>query len=98
LFIQHFEINNEIQVKKLFNDVAIIPVKGVVEPGSVTAKGWSDFLTTIFDGWLTHDFGSVFIPYFDNFLGVWMDLFRHIDPIIIDISKRNDKPLRGDKA
>lgn len=55
-----------------YGDLAIIPVKGVVEPWSVTAKGWGHFLTTIFDEWLTHDFGRVFIPYFDNFFGVWM--------------------------
>ncbi|WP_086968462.1 anaerobic sulfatase maturase [Vibrio coralliirubri] len=55
-----------------YGDLAIIPVKGLVEPWSVLAKGWGHFLTTIFDEWLNHDFGHVFIPYFDNFFGVWM--------------------------
>ncbi|KDN28811.1 anaerobic sulfatase maturase [Vibrio fortis] len=55
-----------------YGDLTIIPVKGVVEPWSVTAKGWGNFLITIFDEWLRHDIGRIFIPYFDNFFGVWM--------------------------
>lgn len=51
---------------------SIIPVGGLVESWSVESKQWGVFLTTVFDEWLTHDFGKVMIPYFENFVGVWM--------------------------
>ena len=51
---------------------AIIPVSGEVESWSVGSAQWGEFLTTVFDEWFEHDFGRVLVPYFENFVGVWM--------------------------
>ncbi|GEM81514.1 anaerobic sulfatase maturase [Vibrio superstes] len=51
---------------------AIIPVTQTMEPWSVQAKDWGVFLKTVFDEWMKYDFGKVFIPYFENFIGIWM--------------------------
>lgn len=44
----------------------------VVEPWSVSGKDWGDFLCTVFDEWLQHDIGKVFIPYFEACVETWM--------------------------
>jgi uncharacterized protein len=51
---------------------SIIPVQGAVESWSVESKLWGKFLIAVFDEWFKHDFGKVLIPYFENFVGVWM--------------------------
>lgn len=51
---------------------SIIPVTETMEPWNVGSEDWGTFLITIFDEWLTKDFGKVFIPYFENFIGIWM--------------------------
>ncbi|GEA59104.1 anaerobic sulfatase maturase [Vibrio comitans] len=51
---------------------AIIPVTQTMEPWSVSTKQWGVFLKTVFDEWMQKDFGKVFIPYFENFIGIWM--------------------------
>lgn len=39
---------------------------------SVTGRQYGQFLTAIFDEWLRHDVGSVFVQLFDVALGVWL--------------------------
>tara|TARA_Y100001956_G_scaffold82070_1_gene101616 strand:+ start:785 stop:2029 length:1245 start_codon:yes stop_codon:yes gene_type:complete len=51
---------------------AIIPVTQTMEPWSVQATDWGAFLITVFDEWMRYDFGKVYIPYFENFIGIWM--------------------------
>ncbi|WP_372385573.1 anaerobic sulfatase maturase [Vibrio sp. BS-M-Sm-2] len=58
--------------KWLSNQQAIIPVSGEVDPWSVGSTQWGEFLSTVFDEWFEHDFGRVLVPYFENFVGVWM--------------------------
>ncbi|MFA0088701.1 anaerobic sulfatase maturase [Vibrio sp. 10N.261.51.F12] len=55
-----------------WDSMNIIPVKTAVEPWSISADQWGAFLITIFDEWFHNDFGKVMIPYFENFVGVWM--------------------------
>ncbi|WP_139684827.1 anaerobic sulfatase maturase [Vibrio tasmaniensis] len=38
---------------------------------SVPSLKFGQFLTTIFDYWVKHDVGQVFVPYFDNTLAGW---------------------------
>ena len=38
---------------------------------SVPAKSFGDFLVTIFDEWVRHDIGQVFVQLFDVMLGAW---------------------------
>jgi uncharacterized protein len=38
---------------------------------SVRPEDWGSFLTTIFDHWVRHDVGRVFVQQFDVALGVW---------------------------
>lgn len=54
-----------------YGDLSIIPVSAPVTDWSVQADAWGEFLITIFDEWLSKDFGRVFIPYFENFFAVW---------------------------
>ncbi len=39
---------------------------------SVTGRQYGEFLTAVFDEWLQHDVGSVFVQLFDVALGVWL--------------------------
>ena len=43
-----------------------------VSEASVLAEDYGTFLTTIWDHWLHHDVGRVFVQLFDVMLGVWM--------------------------
>jgi uncharacterized protein len=40
---------------------------------SVTPQGFGTFLTTIFDTWVKHDVGKVFVQFFDYTLANWLD-------------------------
>jgi uncharacterized protein len=42
-----------------------------VTPWSVEPLAYGQFLSTIFDQWVRHDVGSVFVQIFDIMLGVW---------------------------
>jgi len=42
-------------------------------PRSVTARQYGDFLTAIFDEWVRHDVGGVFVQLFDVALAAWID-------------------------
>jgi len=42
-----------------------------VEPYSVTARQYGDFLIAIFDEWVRHDVGQVFVQIFDVALAAW---------------------------
>ena len=42
-----------------------------VTPRSVTGKGYGQFLIAVFDEWLQHDVGQIFVQIFDVALGVW---------------------------
>lgn len=46
----------------------------VVTEWSVHPEDYGTFLCTIFDEWLQHDIGTVFVPLFDNALGQWLGL------------------------
>lgn len=48
-----------------------IPLVDPTAPWSVTPDGWGLFLRDVFDEWLEHDVGKVFVQFFDNLLGVW---------------------------
>ncbi len=43
-------------------------------PFSVTPELWGEFLCTIFDEWVRHDVGEVFIQTFDSALARWMGM------------------------
>ncbi|RUU57581.1 anaerobic sulfatase maturase [Mesorhizobium sp. M2C.T.Ca.TU.002.02.1.1] len=43
----------------------------VVAPWSVTPKKYGRFLCRIFDEWVRHDVGQVFVQFFDLQLGIW---------------------------
>jgi uncharacterized protein len=43
-----------------------------VSDASVLAEDYGSFLTTIWDHWLRHDVGKVFVQLFEVMLGVWM--------------------------
>ena len=51
-----------------------IPVGHVVTERSVTAEGWGAFLNAVFDEWLRHDVGTVFVQIFDAALASWLRL------------------------
>ena len=44
----------------------------VVEPWCVSAEGWGDFLIAVFDEWVQHDIGKVFVQYFEASVETWM--------------------------
>ncbi len=58
-----------------FCHVQLIPVveirDGVVSERSVDPLGWGRFLRAVFDHWLDHDVGRVFVPQFDAALASW---------------------------
>src|SRR5690606_18210013 len=41
-------------------------------PWSVPADAYGDFLCTIFDEWIRHDVGEVFVQFFDMQVGLWL--------------------------
>lgn len=43
-----------------------------VTPASVFAADYGEFLNTIWDEWIQHDVGSIFVQLFDVMLGIWM--------------------------
>lgn len=45
---------------------------------SVTAEQWGTFLCTIFDEWVRHDVGSIFVEIFDCTLANWMGVLPGI--------------------
>jgi uncharacterized protein len=45
-----------------------------VTPWSVESKQWGEFQCAIFDEWIRHDVGKVFVMSFENHLGTWMGL------------------------
>ncbi|UJF18351.1 anaerobic sulfatase maturase [Vibrio sp. SS-MA-C1-2] len=54
--------------------IELIPqVEGsVMESWSVSAENWGEFLCTVFDEWLSHDFGRIHVQYFEAFVETWM--------------------------
>jgi uncharacterized protein len=45
-----------------------------VAPWSVQAEAYGDFLIRIFDQWVRHDVGRVFVQIFDVQLGIWLGM------------------------
>ncbi len=45
-----------------------------VAPWSVQAEAYGDFLIAIFDQWVRHDVGRVFVQIFDVQLGIWLGM------------------------
>lgn len=50
------------------------PAGACVAPWSVKAEAYGEFLVTIFDEWVRHDVGRVFVQLFDVALSQWMGL------------------------
>lgn len=46
----------------------------LVTERSVTAQQWGAFLIAVFDEWVRHDVGSVFIPTFESALASWLGI------------------------
>lgn len=46
----------------------------MVSERSVSAEQWGEFLNAVFDEWVCHDVGEVFVQMFDVALGAWLDL------------------------
>lgn len=44
----------------------------IVEPWCVTDEAWGNFLISVFNEWIQHDIGQVFIPYFEACIETWM--------------------------
>jgi len=44
----------------------------IVTPWSVAPKEYGDFLIKVFDEWYRHDFGKIYIPFFDSAVEQWM--------------------------
>jgi uncharacterized protein len=44
----------------------------LVTSRSVTAQGWGRFLSVVFDEWVLHDVGTVFVQTFDAALAAWV--------------------------
>ena len=47
------------------------PQRGLL-PWSVTGEAYGQFITTVFDHWVRHDVGRVFVQLFDNALAAWL--------------------------
>ena len=45
---------------------------GAITPHSITAEQWGVFLCTIFDEWVRHDVGDMFVQLFDATLANWV--------------------------
>lgn len=43
-----------------------------VNPESVSPEGWGKFITAVFDEWLSHDVGEVFMNHFESALAGWV--------------------------
>lgn len=41
-------------------------------PWSISGEEWGSFTNTLFDYWVRHDVGRVFIQFFENMLAVWL--------------------------
>lgn len=46
----------------------------LVTERSVTPQQWGNFLTAVFDEWVRHDVGEVFVPSFDAALAAWLGM------------------------
>ncbi len=55
-------------------DKRLIPgnANSIMEPWCVSDHAWGNFLITIFDEWVQHDIGKVFVQYFEASLEAWM--------------------------
>ncbi|MGF1886928.1 anaerobic sulfatase maturase [Photobacterium profundum] len=58
----------------LLGSVDLIPniEDSVMEPWSVAAESWGNFLCTVFDEWVQKDVGRVFVQYFEASVETWM--------------------------
>ena len=79
-FIPLIERQAPVQLKVLGYDFAHPPAStsaeevSPVSPWSVGAEQYGDFLCAIFDEWLHHDVGRIFVQLFDVALSNWMGL------------------------
>ncbi|EPE7163768.1 anaerobic sulfatase maturase [Cronobacter sakazakii] len=46
--------------------------QGALTPWSVSGDDWGRFITTIFDYWVRHDVGRVYVQLFDSALAAWL--------------------------
>lgn len=54
------------------SDEQTSPSKVVLSKDSVAPLAFGHFLSAIYDEWLTHDIGEVFVPHFESALANWM--------------------------
>ncbi len=54
-----------------FGETIALAHQNVVTNWSVSARAWGEFNIAIFDEWLRHDVGRVFVQLFDNTLAAW---------------------------
>lgn len=54
------------------HDDRYLEAEGQVTERSVDPTAWGEFLVTVFDEWLRHDVGTVFISHFDAALASWV--------------------------
>lgn len=52
--------------------LATVTDEGTLTPWSVTPQQWGNFVCTVFDEWVRHDVGRVFVQLFDATLAGWM--------------------------
>lgn len=52
--------------------VEAVDGEGTLTPYSVTPEQWGDFLCRVFDRWVRHDVGQVFVQIFDATLANWV--------------------------
>ena len=65
-----------------FTPVVEQQADGSLTPESVTAEEWGDFLIALFDEWVQHDVGHVFVQLFDATLANWVG----VEPSICSMS------------
>jgi len=53
------------------NDAQVFSMKRLLAPYAVTPDQWGDFLITVFEEWVHHDVGEVFVNIFDTALAKW---------------------------
>lgn len=70
-FIPAVERNPQRQrAERQFGEILCLEQDAVM-PWSVSGEAYGGFLTAIFDEWVRHDVGSVFVQIFDNTLAAW---------------------------
>lgn len=76
--VNAINVNHPLQFYRFFRDIGceFLQFTPVVEPQlpecSVNAEQWGHFLCTLYDEWVQHDVGKIFVQLFDATLSNWM--------------------------